>query len=221
MKNNPSLLCLRNTLGPLEYKVMKNIWDNGEKTTVRDLVNFQKENKKTAYTTIMTVVNHLYNKGFLKREKVKKTYYYAPIIERNYAIKSSLSKVFSDLNRDYGKRRILYLAISNSFLPNLSIELPPYALPVLYGILFTFLSSLFVLSAYDLIQNINVFATESYLNLLTSDLSLFAGRIQFALALLESLPIADILASTISLILVFLLIKKLSKVLDIRIFVVG
>lgn len=220
-KDTPSLFCLKSNLGSLEYEVMKSIWDLEKRVTVRDIVNLQQLNSH-AYTTIMTVINHLYDKGFLTRKKIKKTYYYSPIIEKNYVIGTSLSNVFRDLNKDYGKRKILYLALSNSILPRVSFEIPPYTLPIIYGISITLLSFILILSTYNLLQNSNFLAVKDYLSLLTSDLNLFAGRLQlFFLAIIENLPIADALGTLISFALVLFLFKKLSKILDIKIFVLS
>lgn len=65
-------------LGPLEQKVMECIWDRDE-TTCREILNCLNyaAKKKMAYTTLMTVMDRLFDKGFLTRKKKGKTYIYA------------------------------------------------------------------------------------------------------------------------------------------------
>lgn len=222
MKNSLSLFCIKNSLGPLEQEIMGEIWNSGKKKlTVREILGSQNKNKLVAYTTVMTVVDHLYNKGFLDREKIGKTYYYLPVINRDYVVKTSLVKLFRDLNSDYGKRKILYFAFSSS-LPKFKIELPPYTVPVAYAASITFLVFIFVLSLYDFLQNISFLTIKDYLGFLTSDLNLFVGRLQFfGLAIFDNFPIVDVLSIIISFILVFVLFKKLIKAIDIKVLITG
>lgn len=224
-KNFPSLWRIESSLGPLEHKVMHFIWNSG-KVTVRDaVVNFQRQGK-VAYTTIMTVMNNLHKKGFLKRAKVKKSYFYSPAVEENYALKSSLSKVLNDLLVSYGRGRILYSVFSANIIPKVNLKfftpdsnkvVRTYRAPVGYGLSLTLLLSFFGFSAYDLLPNLKFFGTLDYLNFLASDATFSLDRLPlFVLAFLESLPIINILTTAISFILVALLAKKLSKLLNFR-----
>lgn len=215
----PPLFCVKNTLGSLEYRIMKDIWKNGQRLSVRDILNL--ENKSLAYTTIMTVVDHLYNKGFLLREKVKKTYYYSPAIEKNYAVGSSLSKVFGDLNRDYGKRKILYLAVSNTF-PKISIELPPYSVPAFYGFSASILLFIFFFSIYGLLQSSNLIAIKDYLGILISGTKLLSNSPRLLIqAIIENTSFSYIFVTLISILLIAFLAKKISRVFEIKVLVLG
>ena len=218
-KKTPALFCVKSNLGFLEIDVMKTIWKNKSSISVREIVKTLK--RPVAYTTIMTVVGHLYEKGFVKREKRKKTFYYSPIIDENIVIGSSLSNIFIDLNKNYGKRKILYIALSNS-LPRFSIEIPAYTIPAIYGVLLTALLFFFAFSIYDTIQNLSLMGTKYYLSLLTSDLSTVMSRLQlFSSALLESIPFVNLFATLISFGLILFLVRKISRLLDIKIFVFG
>lgn len=221
MKNTtPSLFFIKNTLGSLEYQIMKTIWDNKTKVSVRDILNLQ--NKTLAYTTVMTVIDHLYRKGFLTREKIKKTYYYAPIKEKKYVVGFSLSGLFRELNHDYGKRKILYIVLSNAFIPRISIGISPYVVSVFYGFSISVLLFLLVFSGYNLFQNFNFIAIKDYYSLLISNAALFTGRLQlFVFAVIENIALSYLLGTVLSIFLIFFLLRKLSKVLDVRIFVVG
>lgn len=53
-------------LTPLELDVMKAVW-HGAPITVRDVQIALRPVRKLAYTTVMTIMNRLYHKGFLNR----------------------------------------------------------------------------------------------------------------------------------------------------------
>jgi predicted transcriptional regulator len=62
-------------LGSLESALMKRVWEVGE-SSVRDL--HSEFSSRLAYTTVMTTLDRLYKKGWLKRRKEGKAYLYAP-----------------------------------------------------------------------------------------------------------------------------------------------
>ena len=53
-------------LGPQELQIMKVVWDRG-RVTVRDVYEALRERRQIAYTTVMTMMNILDQKGFLKK----------------------------------------------------------------------------------------------------------------------------------------------------------
>ncbi|MFI6289934.1 BlaI/MecI/CopY family transcriptional regulator [Nonomuraea sp. NPDC050790] len=57
-----------NSLGDLERAIMDVLWDSGRPLTVRDVVNAI-TGRKLAYTTVMTVMNRLVRKDFIRRER--------------------------------------------------------------------------------------------------------------------------------------------------------
>lgn len=121
------LFKVEKTLGPLEYEVMKAVWDKN-KTTVREMLLYHQDKKNLAYTTMMTIMDNLYKKGFLARKKIKKSYCYTPAVRKNYIIAISLSKVFNDLRADYGRGKILYSVFNTSLLPKINITIIPHRL---------------------------------------------------------------------------------------------
>src|SRR5262245_24650849 len=64
--------------GPLEGEVMKVIWHAPERTTVRQVVEKlnQGRTEPLAYTTVMTVMSRLAEKGVLTRSKAGRGYLY-------------------------------------------------------------------------------------------------------------------------------------------------
>ena len=56
---------------------MKVIWRR-EQATVRDVYETLRERRRIAYTTVMTVMNVLEEKGYLQKTKVDRAYLYRP-----------------------------------------------------------------------------------------------------------------------------------------------
>jgi len=67
-------------LGDLEAQVMRRIWARGEPVTVRDILGDLRRDRPIAYTTVMTVMDNLRKKGWLRREPDGRAYRYEPLI---------------------------------------------------------------------------------------------------------------------------------------------
>jgi predicted transcriptional regulator len=67
-------------LGPLEAEVMQELWKAEEPLTVRQLLSQLNRGRKPklAYTTVMTVMNRLTEKGALGRDRRGRGYAYRP-----------------------------------------------------------------------------------------------------------------------------------------------
>lgn len=68
--------------GDLEADVMKRLWVRAEPTTVREIVDELQSERPIAYTTVMTVMDTLFKKGWLRRELEGRAYRYAPVSTR-------------------------------------------------------------------------------------------------------------------------------------------
>jgi BlaI family transcriptional regulator, penicillinase repressor len=65
------------TLTPQELAIMKVIWSL-EKATVRDVYETLRKRRQVAYTTVMTMMKILDDKGYLKKTRVDRAYVYRP-----------------------------------------------------------------------------------------------------------------------------------------------
>lgn len=65
-------------LGELEKLIMDRIWSWDRPVTVRDVLEHLRGDRALAYTTVMTVMDNLYRKDFLTREKGGRAYLYRP-----------------------------------------------------------------------------------------------------------------------------------------------
>jgi len=86
-------------LTPVEWEIMESVWELGNRTTARDVFNHIYPNGEKAYTTVQTILNNLYSKGMLKREKIGMVNFYSPTKSRKNMVKSEfsffLSRVFN------------------------------------------------------------------------------------------------------------------------------
>jgi BlaI family penicillinase repressor len=67
----------KSTLTGQELEIMKVIWRLGP-VTVRQVYEDLLNRRKIAYTTVMTMMNILESKGFLKKKQGEKAFVYAP-----------------------------------------------------------------------------------------------------------------------------------------------
>lgn len=66
-------------LTPLELDVMKAVWRHPP-VTVREVHAAVLPSRNLAYTTIMTIMDRLFHKGFLTRIKKSRTHHYEPSV---------------------------------------------------------------------------------------------------------------------------------------------
>jgi predicted transcriptional regulator len=68
--------------GDLEAMVMDSLWMRSSPATVRDVLDDLAPIRSPAYTTVLTVVDNLYKKGWLRREPDGRAYRYTPTVTR-------------------------------------------------------------------------------------------------------------------------------------------
>jgi predicted transcriptional regulator len=61
----------------LEAVVMDLVWRANEPVRVREILDGLDTDRQPAYTTVMTVMDNLYRKGWLRREREGRAYVYA------------------------------------------------------------------------------------------------------------------------------------------------
>jgi predicted transcriptional regulator len=89
--------------GETEMEVLHNVWELGE-ASVADVRERILKNRKVAYTTIMTVMKNLADKGFLKYRKEGISYIYSAAIDpsdvRYNVVDGIVEKVFHGSAKD-------------------------------------------------------------------------------------------------------------------------
>ncbi|MFF5706954.1 BlaI/MecI/CopY family transcriptional regulator [Streptomyces sp. NPDC012794] len=69
-------------LGELEAEIMDRVWQWERPASVREIVDDINRRRKVAYTTVMTVADILYRKGWLTREKSGRAWMYEAVRSR-------------------------------------------------------------------------------------------------------------------------------------------
>ena len=216
-KKDPLVFQIKSSLGPLEQEIMEMIWTH-DSITVRAVVDSLQLTRRVAYTTVMTVMDHLFRKGFTTREKVKKAYVYKPNVKRASITSQSLVHMFSQLSKRYGRGTLIHALILEKifqvprfYLPTRGLErLTFYQAPIGYSALFIFLITLIIISAIDMIQNIRSLGTVEYLVFFAKEPAIIINSLRLFLpAFLESLPLFSILITFILFSLLVIFIRKL------------
>lgn len=93
------------TLTTQELAIMKVVWDLGT-PTVRDVYEALRAKRRIAYTTVMTMMNILEGKGYLKKDTADRAYRYRPARARQ-AVVSSMVREFVNRVFDGASRPLL------------------------------------------------------------------------------------------------------------------
>ncbi len=83
-------------IGELEADVMHVVWEKG-KATVQDVKDALEPRRSLAYTTIMTVMSRLAEKGMLERRKEGRAYYYTAAASQEKVAGSLLQSIVKRL----------------------------------------------------------------------------------------------------------------------------
>jgi predicted transcriptional regulator len=85
-------------LSDSEWEIMQGVWEGKTPVTVRELHSRVYPNGEKAYTTVQTIMNILFEKGFLAREKIGMVNFYTPTFSQEdaaaFETKSLVSKLF-------------------------------------------------------------------------------------------------------------------------------
>ncbi len=73
------------TLTPQELAIMKVVWKL-DAATVRDVYEILRAKRTIAYTTVMTMMKILEDKGYLKKVRVERAYVYRPTKPRQQVV---------------------------------------------------------------------------------------------------------------------------------------
>ncbi len=92
---------LKKLLGSLELEVMEFMWQAG-KATVRQVTEAINRKRSIAYTTVMTVMGHLVDKGLLARIKEGKRYHYRVAQSRDEFLHEISKRMVRTLVDDFG-----------------------------------------------------------------------------------------------------------------------
>lgn len=95
-------------LGPLETEIMQLVWRD-QPTTVKKIHQALQSNRDIAYTTVMTTMTRLAEKGVLSRRREGLAYIYTPAISQREFEVMMVRRVLDGLMDDYEEETITYL----------------------------------------------------------------------------------------------------------------
>ena len=98
---------LAEVLGPLEAEIMEVVWDEGE-VTVRDVHDALKQARPIAYTTVMTTLGRLADKGFVRRAEDQPAHRYSAVITRDKYASSTVKSVVDWLVNHFPDPAVAY-----------------------------------------------------------------------------------------------------------------
>jgi predicted transcriptional regulator len=90
------------TLTPQELAIMKVVW-RLESATVRDIYEQLRENRDVAYTTVLTMMKILEQKGYVKKTRADRAFVYRPARPRQQVlggmVREFVDRVFDGASR--------------------------------------------------------------------------------------------------------------------------
>lgn len=97
-------------LGELETKVMETIWEKGKPISVSDVIRVLSKKRMIAYTTVMTIMTRLTEKGLLKRTSTGRAYVYKPVFSKDTFLTRVSRQIIKNLVSSFGYRAIAHFA---------------------------------------------------------------------------------------------------------------
>ena len=100
-------------LGPLEADVLNAVYNMEKPVRVREVYEEMKRDRKIAYTTVMSTMNTLFDKGILDRKVVEGRggllYVYWPKMSKAEIERSAVKHIMDSLVRNFGEAVTSYL----------------------------------------------------------------------------------------------------------------
>jgi predicted transcriptional regulator len=109
-------------LGELELLIMNTVWENPE-STVQETTEVVGTQRAVARTTVLTIMQRLEKKGFLKRKKVRGVYRYSPTKDRNKVISGVIGQFVDRMLDGSSTPFLAYLADNDDLTEEQSKQL--------------------------------------------------------------------------------------------------
>lgn len=108
LRFNPKKEGLVKVLGPLETEIMQILWQEN-RSTVKKVHRKLSQNRDIAYTTVMTTMSRLAEKGVLHRFREGLAYLYTPAISEEEFVNMVVQQVLDGLLDDYSDMAVDYM----------------------------------------------------------------------------------------------------------------
>jgi BlaI family penicillinase repressor len=110
-------------IGEAELEVLKALWESGPATVRQVLNHLHEKGRKVAYTTVLTFLTRLENKGFVASNKSGMAYVYRAVLTRDKVTRSRLRSMLRQLYDGAAAPLVLELMRSEKFTPEEITEL--------------------------------------------------------------------------------------------------
>jgi predicted transcriptional regulator len=100
------------TLTPQELAIMKLVW-RLDRATVREVYERLRERRSIAYTTVMTMMRVLEEKGYLQKELVERAHVYKPVKPRQQVMGAMVRDFVDRVFDGASDKLLLHLAHDN------------------------------------------------------------------------------------------------------------
>jgi len=107
----------KDILTNLEAEIMQLVWEKG-KATVRDVYEAMRSTRSIAYTTVMTVLAKLAEKGIVERSQKGRAYVYRPKVSRKEAAQRSVDKLLHKFFDDSPRSLVAHLIDVDAISPD-------------------------------------------------------------------------------------------------------
>lgn len=104
-------------LGELESEIMEIVWHCPNPILVRDVTENLQHKRKIAYTTVMTIMGRLVEKGLLKRATSGKAYTYQPVYSKERFLTRISRQIIKNFVSKFGESAIAHFAQEVEKLP--------------------------------------------------------------------------------------------------------
>jgi predicted transcriptional regulator len=104
-------------LGSAELDILKVLWDRGPSTVREVLMRLHERGRKVAYTTVLTVLTRLEQKGVVASDRSDQAYVYRPRVTRERVTMARLRAMVRDFYDGAAAPMVLQLMKSEKFTP--------------------------------------------------------------------------------------------------------
>lgn len=110
-------------LGPLEQRIMEDVWAAGESSVGDVLDRLNSRGKPLVYNTVMSTMARLADKGFLERRRDGRAFLYRAATDRAEFFRRRAAEVTDELVDDLGSAAVAGIVASMRTRPDLLAEL--------------------------------------------------------------------------------------------------
>jgi len=96
------------SLGELQQQIMGIVWQSEKPVTISDVCVVLSKKRKIAYTTVMTIMGRLVEKGLLIRDLSGSSYLYRPRVNREKFVERAVHNIFITAVSTLGQESVTY-----------------------------------------------------------------------------------------------------------------